>query len=478
VLRGGLGMTYLPSNTGYFSGPTDYGSATFSSGTMQTPYGSTPAGVPVRKFSDPGDLNIATGSNPAAPQLYGAAESRFSRFYKNGRVLQGNFFVEKKLSNAWFTSVGYSGSHGNNLMNRSRPVASLQQLPTSTLDTWRTQYIASNGVTNPANVQVANPWQPATGSLLPFTGSLGSRTIPQWWTLSPYPLMTAAGTSSSIATSDYHSLQLRVNHAFANGFLLDAHYTWSKELDNTDTMEDNQGFNSGGTAGNLDITNWNNNRKVGFSDIPHRFVASFLYELPFGSGKALEPGNPVLRAIAGGWQTGGTLVAQQGMPVSISGASGNAAYAHPDLIAGVPLELPKELQRWYDGSTTVTLPNGRIITPGKNTFLKYYSGAFGGRVVTAPNGNAIQDVYWWGTAGPTFNELRNPGRFNIDLSLRRTFKVRERISLEFAADATNLLNNTQLNGTYTGGLGNTQTAVNAARGLKPGMGDSDTFGHR
>ncbi|MGH9371894.1 MAG: TonB-dependent receptor, partial [Vicinamibacterales bacterium] len=39
VLRGGLGVTYLPSNTGFFSGPTDYGSANFSTGVSQIPYG-------------------------------------------------------------------------------------------------------------------------------------------------------------------------------------------------------------------------------------------------------------------------------------------------------------------------------------------------------------------------------------------------------------------------------------------------------
>ena len=45
ALPGGYGITYLPSNTGYFSGPTDYGSSNFSTGVSQVPYGLTPAGV-------------------------------------------------------------------------------------------------------------------------------------------------------------------------------------------------------------------------------------------------------------------------------------------------------------------------------------------------------------------------------------------------------------------------------------------------
>ena len=88
----------------------------------------------------------------------------------------------------------------------------------------------------------------------------------------------------------------------------------------------------------------------------------------------------------------------------------------------------------------------------------------------------MPDVYWWGTVGNTLNALRNPGRFNIDLSLRRTFKIRERMSLEVAADCTNFLNHTELSGTYAGGLGSTNTATTPSRGLVPGMGTTDTYG--
>ena len=117
-----------------------------------------------------------------------------------------------------------------------------------------------------------------------------------------------------------------------------------------------------------------------------------------------------------------------------------------------------------------------MITPAKNTFLKYYEGAFRGRTITTPNGTVVPDVYWYGTVANTLDALRNPGRFNLDLSLRREFHISERFNLQIAADATNLLNNTQLNGTFDGNLGGTNTVRNAAKGLVPGMGTSDTFG--
>ena len=118
-----------------------------------------------------------------------------------------------------------------------------------------------------------------------------------------------------------------------------------------------------------------------------------------------------------------------------------------------------------------------MIQPSKNTYLKYYEGAWSGHVLQMANGSYQPDVYWWGTAAQTFDQLRGPGRWNIDFSVRRTFKIRERMNLEFAAYATNLFNHTQLIANYSGALGSTNTAVNAASGLKPGMGSSgNSFG--
>ena len=477
VLRAGYGIAYLPSNSGYFASGVDYGATNFSSGTQQLPYGLSPSGVPVLHFWDNHPLNIAVNANPSAPAIYGVTANYFDRHFKNGMAQQWNFFVERTFARSWFLSVGYSAAYSTNLMNRAYAVNSLQLVNPSVLATWRTQYIASNGATNPASLQVANPYQPASGNLLNFTGDLGGRTLTQQYAYYKYPLLGPGTMSYSEAAAGYHSLQIRFSHAFTHGFHMDLNYTWSKEIDNTDNMEDNQGYNSGGTASNPDLINFANNRRIGFSDIPHRLAATFLYDLPFGKGKPLEIQNRALRAVVGEWQTGGSWTWQQGMPFSLSGANSGAALGRPDRVQGAALEVPKELQHWYDGKTKVTLPDGRVIQPTKNTFLKYYEGAWAGRVIQMSNGSYQPDVYWWGTAAQTFDQMRGPGRFNIDLSLRRTFRLHERLDLEFAANATNLLNNTQLAANYSGALGSTNTAVNAASGLQPGMGaNGNSFG--
>lgn len=479
VIRGGYGITYLPSNTGYFSGPNDYGSTPFGSGTNMIPYGLNPQGVPAYRYSDPAPLALAVGANVNAPEIYGVSEARFDRNLKNGMAQQWNVFLERTLGNTWLVSAGYSASKSINLSNRNQVFQSLQNVPAATLSQWRDQYIASNGTLNPANQQIPNPLQPGDGTILPFNGVIGGATIPRYVAQLPYPHLfgNSSRINDSLGFADYHALQLRMSHSFSSGFLLDLNYTWSKELDYTSTAtEDGQGFNSGGSAGAPDILNLNNNRRYGSADVPHRFTAVAVYELPFGAGKPWNPSNRIASGLVGGWQISSVITAQGGMPFIISGASTGAMVGRPNRIPGVDLEVPKELQRWYDGQTSVTLPCGRVITPQRNTFLKYNSCAFEGQVVTAPNGSIIADQFWVGNSAQNIGGMRGPGRFNIDMSLRRSFTIKEGISLNLNIDATNILNNAQYSGNYNGGLGNTNLGVNAARGLQPGMGSSDTFG--
>ena len=272
---------------------------------------------------------------------------------------------------------------------------------------------------------------------------------------------------------------LRVSRRFAGGLMLDASYTWSKEIDNTDNVEDNQGFNAGGSArGNNDIFNSDVNRRLGYSDVPHRLVATFLYELPFGKGKAFGVGNAVVqrdrRRLAGGRQRD---LADR-LPDRGHRREHRRGADAPGPRRGVPLVLPENLWGWYDGRTPVTLPSGRVITPPARTYLKYNPDAFAGRVVTTPNGRIVADQFWYGNARLTYDEFRTDNRFNIDMSIRRDVRLSSSVQLEFGADAMNVLNHTQFSGAYTGDLGGTVTTANPALGLVPGMGNANSFGTR
>jgi Carboxypeptidase regulatory-like domain len=496
VARGGFGITYLPSNTGYFSSPNDFGEASFASGNLAQPYGTNPNGVPVSTFTDPAPLVAATGSNAAAPQIYGVAEAFFDRHLKNQMAKQANVFLEKSFGpgGQWLLATGWSASYSDHLTTRNLAFQNLQFIPASTLSAWRSQYIASNGATNPANTLVPNPYQPSTGPLLPFQGPLSARTIAQFIPLLPYPLLTGGGLNGSFSTgsglngsngfASYNSLQVRLSHAFSAGLHLDLNYTWSKELDFTSTgIEDGQNVDPSGSISNPDLINLRSNRNYGTADQPHRFVATLVYVSPFGADGPLALSSRAARYMLGNWSIGSVISAQSGMPIYVSGLN-NGLTGRVNRVPGQALQVPKSLQHWYNGSTKVTLPCGKTVTPPKYTFLKYNSCAFSGPTVTTPNGSIVPDLYWNGTSAQTSGDMREPGRFNMDLSLRRTFPLNERFKLEIAGEASNLLNHTEFTGAFTGSLVNTQTGalgstntVNSpGTGLIPGLGTSNTFG--
>ena len=310
--------------------------------------------------------------------------------------------------------------------------------------------------------------------------SLGNRTIARQNTLFPYPLLVGSGLNSSGAKAEYHALSLRVNRRFADGFMVDANYTWSRNSDNADSVEDNQGFNAGGTAGfGYDINDLDHNMHIGFSDVPHRLVGTFLYELPFGKGKKFGASNALVERDRGRLAVGWLAHLANRLPDCRSPAPVRGArIARPNRVEGVPLLLPENLWGWYDGRTPVTLPSGRIITPPVRTYLKYNPDAFGGPVVTTPNGRIVADQFWNGNADITYDEIRTDNRFNLDMSIRREFALPNNLRFEIGADAMNILNHTQFNGSYNGNLGGTVTTPDSTLGLVAGMGNANNYGTR
>jgi hypothetical protein len=305
---------------------------------------------------------------------------------------QWNLFLQKQLAGTWLVSAGYTASKGSHLPFARVPLNSTQYIPDATLQSWRSSWIAASGLNNPATEQVPNPLQTPGAPLIPFNGAQGNTTIARQDTLIPFPLFGGLQMQRSFGFSNYHALQFQVGRQYANGLQFNAHYTWSKSLDMTQTEAQTNGFaDTGGyDIGNLDLRNYRNNYKVSLTDVPHRFLISYVYELPFGAGKRWANHNAGVKAIAGGWRIGGVTTIQSGYPIAISGGGGFTG--RPDRIAGAPIEVPKDLQRWYDGRTVVTLPSGRQIRPDAFTFLKYSIDAFQGRTVRMPDGTYQADL--------------------------------------------------------------------------------------
>ena len=228
------------------------------------------------RFSDPAPIAPAIGGDPTAPQVYGIGEARFDRHFKNGQARQWNLFIERSLFRNWMASIGYTASVSRNLFNRSYPIQNLQSLAAGAPGAVAPAVHRQQRHAEPGDAAGAQPVPAGERPLLPFAGALGAATIARQNTLFPYPLLIGsnAAVDRSGATADYHAMVLRVSRRFADGMMMDATYTWSKDIDNTDNMEDNQGFNAGGGArgNNHSLTDPKLNRRLGYSDVPHRLV--------------------------------------------------------------------------------------------------------------------------------------------------------------------------------------------------------------
>ena len=482
VARGGFSINYLPSNTGFYSSPNDYGEATWASGNSgsQT-YGASPAGIPTERITDPAPIIAATGSNVLAPQTYGVAEAYFPRNFKVATNDQFNFTIETSFGKKaeWLFSTGYAGSRENHLFTRNLPFQGIQNLSASapgTLAAWRQSYINSNGATQPQTTQVQNPYQPTSGSLSPLQNQLAGATIQQFIPYLPYPLLYAsgAGLDGSLGFASYDSLQTHLSHR-TSALYLDVNYTWSKSLGFVQSI-----VGGGNISNGLDLLCNRCNRNYESQDTPHRIIVTAIYQSPFSRGQRWEGNNRLVSAVLGGWSLSPVFLAQDGNPITLSDSNsqkftGRINYAGEGK-GSVPLVLPKSYQHWYDGKTKVTLPCGLQVTPSVNTKLKYNLCAFNAPTVTSPTGTVLVDEYYYGNGNQTNGNIRGPSRVNVDLSLRRTFPLTERFKLDITAAATNLMNSAEWNNLANGGIGNFDTVDNTSKGQIVGLSQGGTYG--
>jgi hypothetical protein len=205
-----------------------------------------------------------------------------------------------------------------------------------------------------------------------------------------------------IGNSHYDSLQASLERRFAQGLQVGFSYTWSKIIGICCSE------NSDGLPAIQLLEYYNLNRSVANIHVPHNFQMQGVWELPFGQGRKWANSNRVANALASGWQVNAIFSASSGFPFWVSSAS--------------TLNALGTTQRADQVKDKVEILGGA--GRGQSYFdpLAY-------RPVTALR---------FGTAG--FNSLLGPGIVNLDLGLFRQFRITERWSVQFRAEAFNSTN--------------------------------------
>src|SRR5439155_27075230 len=92
-------------------------------------------------------------------------------------------------------------------------------------------------------------------------------------------------------------------------FMILLGYTWSKTIDDTGGT-----FVGEGGRGFVfqDSFNRHMDRGLASQDVRHRFVASYVYELPAGKGRRFLNQDGVVDAVLGGWSMNGVTTFQAG----------------------------------------------------------------------------------------------------------------------------------------------------------------------
>jgi hypothetical protein len=219
----------------------------------------------------------------------------------------------------------------------------------------------------------------------------------------------------------YDSLQTKLTRRLGNGSQIGFVYTFSKAID----YEDNEEINF--------ImfpypAYWPRNKALAGFDRTHNFEAYGVYALPFGHGQHYAQSG-IAEKLAGGWQLNWVLSAMSGTPFTITD-SGTGATA---------LNAPGNTQ-------TVNIVGPIQVL--NNSPLPSCSATGGPYALSCSyfNPNAFASVTTPGVLGNAGrNILRGPGYFNLDASLMRNFKLTERFTFQFEADAFSLTNTPHLN---------------------------------
>ncbi|HEY1337153.1 MAG TPA: carboxypeptidase regulatory-like domain-containing protein [Bryobacteraceae bacterium] len=333
----------------------------------------------------PGGIQQPTGASLGVATFLGKSITFYNPNPLNPYSIRWNFDIQRQIGKGAVFEIGYTGNHYVHL--------TIDQ----NLNGTPAQYLSSSPVRDQAVIdRNSNPVPNPFVGLLPGTNLSGSTVSFTQLTLA-YPQFTGVTMQASNSGESYfHALQTRFEKRFSHGFQMLANYQFSR------TMTKDRYMNSFGPL----------EKRPADIDRPHRFVASGSYELPFGKGKPVLGslsgfGGAVVDRIVGGWMINGIYSRESGGP---AGDWGDLIYF------GGPLNWdPNNVDHAFD--------------------------------VTQFNRVSAQQVGEHIRSFPTrFGNLRLPPTNNVDASVIKNTRLKERFALQYRCEFFNAFNHPVFNG--------------------------------
>ena len=307
--------------------------------------------------------------------------------------------VDRELSPNTVLTVGYVGSHGYHELigidaNEPFPVI----CPAAPCP-------ATYPATFPA--PLAGAPVPAGTFFIPFIPPATPRAN---------PALANTWTWFSVGNSSYHALQVDLRRRFSHGLSLRGVYTFSKALDDGDSLNQTTAGNAPGLVSNP--FNLAADKGLATYDARNVGVVNVLYDLPFGRGQAFARDPQGWRdKLVSGWMLSSIITAQSGFPFtpqlsynpSNNGDTRNPVrpFLNPNFTGPVILGNPNQ---WFN-------PNAFLAPPANSGFY----------------GNVGRDTYI------------GPGLATWDFSVLKNTRIHENLNLQFRAEIFNLLNRANFN---------------------------------
>jgi hypothetical protein len=222
----------------------------------------------------------------------------------------------------------------------------------------------------------------------------------------PYGDYTFIQTVQDMANAEYNSFTVKIDKRFSGGLSLIAAYTHAVSIDDSSGIRV-QGYDTLFPQ-NSDCVRCE--RGLSSFDTRNRLVVSPLYELPVGKGKLLNINNGFANAIIGGWQVGGILTLQNGIPESLTIGGLDNSLTQTGYDRPVATGLSSSVSNgspagWFNRAAFVEAPVGQFGNVGRDTAIA-------------------------------------PGIYTINAELHKNFVMpyNEHHQVQFRAEAFNLLN--------------------------------------